>query len=274
MLSEEPLDATEILSVEQVTEDGKQDARDLVARELPLAIILNNWEVVTLLCSPLDLRYLAVGFLFSAGLLESKDEIEKIAVDEQKGIVRVQTREEKKRADRLLGKQMITSGGGWVVRCLSDASGPGQVTSRFRVSAAQVLALVRQFQHRSQIFRATGGVHSAALCDERDVLVFNEDIGRHNAMDKVMGRCILESLPTANRVAITSGRVSSEIVLKVAKTTIPILVSRSAPTDLGVRLAGDLGLTLVGFARGDKMNVYTKGWRIITGEELKIKQKA
>ena len=273
MLSEEPRDPTEMLSVEQVTEDGKQDARDLVARELPLAIILNNWEVVTLLCSPLDLSYLAVGFLFSAGLLESKDEIEKIAVDGQKGVVRVATRE-KKRADRLFGRQLIASGGGRVMQCLSDASSPGQVTSRLRVSAAQVLALVRQFQHRSQIFRATGGVHNAALCDERDVLIFSEDIGRHNAVDKVLGRCILESLPTADRVVITSGRVSSEIVLKVAKMTIPILVSRSAATDLGVRLAGDLGLTLVGFARGDKMNVYTKGWRIITGEELKIKQKA
>jgi FdhD protein len=230
--------------------------------------------VVTLLCSPLDLRYLAVGFLFSEGLLGSKDEIEKIALDEPKGVVRVETREDKESARRLSGKQVIISGGGRVIQCRTDASAPGQVTSRFRVSAAQVLALVRQFQRKSQIFKATGGVHSAALCDERDVLVFSEDIGRHNAIDKILGRCVLDSLPTTNRIAITSGRVSSEIVLKVARTDIPILVSRSAPTDLGVRLAGDLRLTLVGFARGDRMNVYSNGWRIVSGEEPETKQKA
>jgi len=141
------------------------------------------------------------------------------------------------------------------------------ITSQFSVSAAQVLALVRQFQLKSQIFKATGGVHSAALCDQRDILAFSEDIGRHNAIDKILGRCILDNLPTANRIIITSGRISSEIVLKVTRMDIPILVSRSAPTDLGVRLSSDLGLTLVGFARGDKMNVYTECWRIVTGEE-------
>ncbi|MEJ2047407.1 MAG: formate dehydrogenase accessory sulfurtransferase FdhD, partial [Dehalococcoidia bacterium] len=206
--------------------------------------------------------------------LKSKDEVETIAVCEQEDIVRVETKEDKETAERLPRKQMITCGGGRLIRYRNDASGRGQVTSQFSVPAAQVLTLVRQFQRRSQIFKATGGVHSAALCDERDVLVFSEDIGRHNAIDNILGRCLLESQPTANRILITSGRVSSEIVLKVASMDIPILVSPSAPTDLGVRLASDLGLTLVGFARGDKMNVYANGWRIASGEEAKTRQKA
>ena len=270
-------DATELTPVERVTKEGKQNTEDLVTKELPLTIILNNRELATLLCSPLDLRYLAIGFILSAGLLRSKDEVEKIAVDDQKGVVRVETGEDKGPAGRLPGKQLITSGGGraiWGGYYPTDVPGQKKVTSRFSVPAVQVLALVRQFQRKSQIFKATGGVHSAALCDRQDILVFSEDIGRHNAIDKILGRCILESLPTANRIMLTSGRVSSEIVLKVARMDIPILVSRSAPTDLGVRLASDLGLTLVGFARGDKMKVYTKGGRIVAYEEPKTRQKA
>ncbi|MFC1938584.1 formate dehydrogenase accessory sulfurtransferase FdhD [Chloroflexota bacterium] len=259
--------STEVLPVERVTKEGKQDTEDLVTKELPLAIILNNQEIATLLCSPLDLGYLAIGFLFSEGLIGSKDEVKKIIVDDQKGVVRVETEEDKERADRIPGNRLITSGCGRVVwggYYRTDTPGQEKVTSQFSVSAAQVLALARQFQRRSRIFKATGGVHSAALCDQRNILIFSEDIGRHNAIDKILGRCILDSIPTANRIVITSGRVSSEIVLKVASMDIPILVSRSAPTDLGVRLASDLGLTMVGFARGDKMNVYTKGWRIVT----------
>jgi FdhD protein len=271
VLPGKPIEATEMTPVTRVTKEGRQNTEEPVTKELPLNIILNNRELATLLCSPLDLSYLAIGFIFSAGLLKSKDEIERIAVCEQEGIVRVKTREDRVPAERLPLKQLITSGGGRLMRYQNDASGRGQVTSQFSVPAAQVLALVRRFQRKSQIFKATGGVHSAALCDERDVLVFSEDIGRHNAIDKILGRCLLESLPTANRIVITSGRVSSEIVLKVASMDIPILVSPSAPTDLGVRLASDLGLTLVGFARGDKMNVYANGWRIASGEEAKAR---
>jgi FdhD protein len=123
---------------------------------------------------------------------------------------------------------------------------------------------VREFQHRSQVYRTTGGVHSAALCDTGSILLFNEDIGRHNAIDKIFGECILRDISVDDRIIITSGRVSSEILLKVIKRNIPILISKSAPTDLGVRLANDLGVTLVGFVRGERMNVYSNGWRVTT----------
>ena len=105
-------------------------------------------------------------------------------------------------------------------------------------------------------------MHSAALCDNRDILVFAEDIGRHNAIDKIFGECILRDIPTDDRIVITSGRIPSEILLKVARRKIPIIISISAPTDLGVRLATDLGMTLIGFVRGKRMNVYTNGWRV------------
>ncbi len=255
---------TETLPMQRATREDKKDTEDLVTKELLLTIILNNQELVTLLCSPADLMYLAIGFLSSEGLLGSKDEIKKTVEDEQRGVVRVETEDDKETASGLIFKRMITSGCGRGASFYStaDVEGLAKVESQIRVSVPEVLALVKEFQHRSQTYRTTGGVHSAALCDTGSILVFNEDIGRHNAIDKIFGQCMLQGISTDNHLIITSGRISSEILLKVARRNIPILVSKSAPTDLAVRLANDLGVTLVGFVRGGRMNVYTHGWRI------------
>ena len=260
----------ERLSIQRITREGRKDTEDIVTQELPLTIILNNQELVTLLCSPTDLMHLAIGFLSSEGLLSSKDEIKKIVVDDQRGVVRVETEDDRETASGLIFKRVITSGCGRGASFYStaDVGGLVKVESQIRVSALEVLALVKEFQHRSETYRITGGVHSAALCDNKSILVFNEDIGRHNAIDKIFGQCILQGTPTDDHLIITSGRISSEILLKVARRNIPILVSKSAPTSLGVRLANDLGVTLVGFVRGGRMNVYTYGWRIaINGKQ-------
>ncbi|MGA8849608.1 MAG: formate dehydrogenase accessory sulfurtransferase FdhD [Dehalococcoidia bacterium] len=257
---------TEKVSILKLTEKGSSSIEDVVAKEFPLIIILNNQELVTLLCSPANLKCLAVGFLFSEGFLKSKDEIEKIMVDDRRGVVWVETEKGEKPADDVLFERFITSGCGRGTSFYSTADAQDQVKveSQIKISTLEVLALVSEFQHRSQIYRATGGVHSAALCDNKDILVFSEDIGRHNAIDKIFGECILNDIATDDRIIITSGRISSEILLKVAKRNVPIIVSKSAPTNLGVRLANDLGVTLVGFVRGKRMNVYTHDWRIAT----------
>ena len=257
---------TEKVSIVKFTETGSSSIEDMVAKESPLTIILNNSELVTLLCSPENLRYLAVGFLFSEGLLKSKDEIKKIMVDDRRGVVRVETEGDEEPASDALFKRFITSGCGRGASFYSaiDAQDQVKVESQVKISTLEVLALVHEFQHRSQIYRSTGGVHSAALCDIRDVLVFGEDIGRHNAVDKIFGSCILNDIATDDHIIITSGRISSEILLKIARRNVPIIVSKSAPTNLGVRLANDLGVTLVGFVRGKRMNVYTHAERITT----------
>ena len=249
----------------RVTEQGRSEEEDIITVEFALTIILNNQELVTLLCSPTDLNYLAIGFLYSEGLLKSKDEIKKIVVDDQRGVVRVETEEDKGLASQLLFKRLITSGCGKGASFYSDADVKNQakVESKIVISAPQVFSLVKEFQHRSQVYKTTGGVHSAALCDTKSILVFSEDIGRHNAIDKIFGECILTDLPTDDGIIITSGRISSEILLKVARRNIPILISKSAPTSLGVRLAADLGVTLIGFVRGKRMNVYTDSWRVV-----------
>ena len=257
-------DGVELLLIKRVTRDGKQDTEDQVVKELPLTIILNESELVTLLCSPTDLKFLSVGYLFSEGLIDSKDEIKRVTIDERRGIARVETTADKTSASEIVFKRLITSGCGRGTSFYNaaDAQGLAEVQSQAKISSLAVINLVKAFQHRSQIFKETGGVHSAALCDNYNLLVFNEDIGRHNAIDKIFGQCLLENISTENHIIITSGRISSEIILKVAKRNIPILVSKSAPTDAGVRLAANLGITLVGFARGTRMNVYANDWRI------------
>ncbi len=253
----------------RITEQGRRQSKDSVVREFPLTIILNNQELVTLLCSPPNLKYLAIGFLASEGLLKSKDEINKIIVDDRRGVVRVETKEGKDLASELLFKRFITSGCGRGASFYSaaDAQGWQKVESQVSVSAPKVFALVKEFHHHSHVFRTTGGVHNAALCDTKGILVFSEDIGRHNAIDKIFGECIFRDIPTDDRIIVTSGRISSEILLKIAKRNIPILISRSAPTTLGLNLANDLGVTLIGFVRGRRMNVYTNGWRVATNGE-------
>ena len=260
------MDNTEKLPIWRVTQTEKNDTEDVVTKESPLTIIFNDNELVTLLCSPAELNYLAVGFLASEGLLKSKEEIKRLVVDGPRGVVRLETDKGSESADELVFKRFISSGCGRGTSFYSAADVQGQVpvSSQLVVSAEEVFTLMKEFQHCSRVFRATGGVHSAALCRNKDILVFSEDIGRHNAIDKILGRCLLEDIATDDGIIITSGRISSEILLKVAKRNIPIIISKSAPTNLGVKLAADLGITLIGFVRGKRMNVYSHGGRVIT----------
>ena len=247
----------------RITREERSNIEDMVALELPVTIILNDQELVTLLCSPKELEYLAVGFLSSEGFIKSKDEIKNVVVDDERGVVRIQTVEAKEFAQDVLFKRIISSGCGRGASFYSTVDADSQkVESRLEISVDEIFALVNEFQHGSQVYLATGGVHSAALCDTSHILVFSDDIGRHNAIDKIFGKCILEDIPTQDRLVVTSGRITSEILHKVAKKGIPIIVSISAPTNLGVRIADTLGITLISSVRGKRMNVFTNDWRV------------
>jgi FdhD protein len=253
---------TEKFPILRITDKGSSQDEDTVVREFPLTITLNDRELVTLLCSPTGLDYLAIGFLLSEGFLKSRDEINKLIVDDRRGVVRVETNQEL--AHDPLFKRLITSGCGRGASFYdaSDAVNWEKLESSTVISASRIADLVREFQQRSMIFRTTGGVHSAALCNAQGISLFAEDIGRHNAIDKIFGECLLTGISTEDRIIVTSGRISSEILLKIAKRKIPILISKSAPTNLGIKLANDMGVTLVGFVRGYRMNIYSGGWRI------------
>ncbi len=256
-------DKTERLNILRLTEDSVSEIDDTIVREFPLTIILNDQELVTMLCSPANQKELAVGFLYSEGLIETREEIKNVTLHEGTGVIRVETTSGNELSREALFNRLITSGCGRGASFYNVADITGKkVESLLQVSVGEILALTRDFQHRSETFRSTGGVHSAALCDTNNVIVFNEDIGRHNALDKVFGECLIKDISTDDRLVITSGRISSEILLKVARRNIPILVSKSAPTNLGVNMANELGVTLVGFVRGKRANVYTNTWRI------------
>jgi FdhD protein len=259
-------DETRRLGILRIRGTRAVKERDLVVREAPVTIFLNDVDLVTLLCSPKDLEYLAIGFLFAEGLITSKKDIKSVFADKKDGVVWVETVEGKKFRDNILAKRSITTGCG---RGLSFTDSPkyrkGLKADRgSRMQTSQIALLMKEFQDRSQVYKKTGGVHSAGLARDREIVAFNEDIGRHNAIDKIIGECVLKGVKTDGLILMTSGRVSSDIIIKAARGRTPIIVSRSAPTDLSVRLARDLGITLVGFARGSRMNVYSNAWRIAT----------
>ena len=131
------------------------------------------------------------------------------------------------------------------------------------VTPGQVWNLSDRLEEMSVLFQQTGGVHNAALCAPTEVILFYEDVGRHNAVDKIFGRAFLNGISLEDKILVFSGRVSSEIVIKVGKMGLPVIISRSAPTDLGIEMAEKLGITIVGFAKGERMNVYTYPERIL-----------
>ncbi len=252
------------LPILRVTKKATTEMDDEVVTEFHLTIVLNNRELVTLLCSPEKLEFLAIGFLASEGLLRTKDDIGKMALDSKRGVVEVGTRVSGEFPEDILSKRLISSSGGKGRSAQITAQGQAKIQSTITISPADVLNLVEAFVVRSELFKATGGLHGAALCDTERILLFSEDIGRHNAIDKVFGECILNNIPTDDRIMVTSGRISSEILLKVAKRNIPILISKSPPTDLGVKIAEEVGITLIGFAREERMNIYTHSWRVVS----------
>lgn len=252
----------------RVTDGVRGDVEDLVVKEVPLTIVLDNQELVTMLCSPMDLKHLAIGFLFSEGFLKGKEEVKKVVVDDRKGIVWVETMEGKGVDADVLSKRLITPGCGRGASfySLSDAQAGIRIESQFRMLASEVVSLITEFQRGSELHKATHGVHSAALCDAHNILMFADDIGRHNAIDKIIGRCILTDVPAENHGLIFSGRISSEMLLKAARRGIPVVMSVASPTNVAVRMANDMGMTVVGMVRGKRMNIYSGDWRIVTDE--------
>jgi len=256
-------DELERFPILRITREDRSSTEMTVAKEFLFTIFLNDQELATLLCSPGDLQYLAVGFLASGGLISSKDEIKKLEVDDWLGTAHIKIEGVKKTNGGVFANRLIASGCGGAATFYSvaDATTP-KVESSLKISPDEVFTLANVFQHRSQLYMTTHGVHSAALADEKSILIFSEDIGRHNAIDRIFGKCLLEDIPTSDRIIISSGRISSEILHKVAKRNIPLLVSISVPTSLGLKTADKLGITLIGSVRGKKMNVYTNDWRV------------
>ena len=241
---------------------------DIVASELPVTLIVNNEPLVTLLCTPAELEELAVGFLLSEGILRKKESIKRLEVIEKEMAVRIELADLPADFASLFEKRTISSGCGKGITfstLRSEADRRIEV-KQHTLSLQSIRNLLQKFRTISKLYLETGGVHSAALSDGAEILFFSEDIGRHNAVDKIIGRAFLQSIPVENKILITSGRVTSEIMTKAGRNRFPVLISRAAPSCMAISYAEDMGITLVGFARGERMNIYTWPNRIMLDE--------
>ena len=252
---------TDIIRIDKGT---RKEIKDLVTDEIPLTIYLNGEELLTLLCSPENLEELSAGFLYSSGLIKSIKEIKEITLDMQRYISYVELHK-KNIESRLAFKRMYTSGCGRGVIFYNalDTIHKKKITNNSKISSEKIIRLMTNFGKKSVAFRETGGVHSAALSDGEKILVFKEDIGRHNALDKVIGEALLKGLNPECLIVLISGRISSEILSKAERIRATFLISRSAPTDQAIKLAKKLDLTLVGFVRGNRMNIYSGEKRVV-----------
>ena len=255
---------TEKIEITNIAGGEKRKDDCVIVEELPLTVFLNGRELVTTLCSPAALDCLAVGMLAAEGIIESLDEIKEIRADAAAGSVRVETAGSKDINYQCFFKPLVASGGG--KRGGGSAPSIKTINTDVTLKTGEITALMGGFLKRSEIYWQTGGVHSAALCDNGKIILFHEDIGRHNAIDKVFGECMLRDIPLDNRFIITSGRISSEILLKVARRGVPILITKAAPTSLGVVLAEKLGITVVRAMRDGSINVYSHDWRILISD--------
>ena len=232
---------------------------DEVASELPVRLVLNNESLVTLLCTPAELEELAVGFLLSEGILHERSTIKKLTVDEKEMAVRIELSDLPADFTKLFEKRTISSGCGKGITFTSYRTEADRrlAVKGHLVTTGDIRRLLNTFRNISTLYLETGGVHSAALSDGKDILFFSEDIGRHNAVDKLIGKAFLKSVSIESKILLTSGRVTSEIMTKAGRNRFPILISRAAPSCMALSYAEDMGITLVGFARGDRMNIYT-----------------
>lgn len=244
--------------------DGMQSGSALIVSEMPLTIFLNDVELATLICSPGACEELAVGFLLSEGLVQSPADIREITCCEE-GLLRVRTNSPVPLGETFLRRHIAgcCGKGRAALYFVNDAHQLKPVQSLHVFAAPHLLRLMGLLEEKSATFHLTGGVHCAALADGRNLLVMYEDIGRHNAVDKVLGHAFLRRIAPADKCLLLSGRISSEIITKAARSGIPLVVSRSAPTLLAVDLAEQLGIALVGFARGQRLNVYSHGENVV-----------
>jgi FdhD protein len=236
-----------------------------IVTEFPLTIYVHDEEFATIVCTPVHLRELVVGFMASEGLIQSFDEIKSLSIDSTRGVAYVDLHYKSSIDPALFSKRRISSCCGKGRQSFyfqSDAMTTKPVHSSLSISPAQCIQSMEKLSELSTVHRVTGGVHNAILFSEDGLRDHYTDIGRHNALDKIYGACLQHKVDTSPTFLAISGRISSEMVVKAVRIGSPILLSKSAPTDLAIQLADELGLTTVGFIRNKSFNVYTHAQRI------------
>lgn len=223
-----------------------------VVREQPLTVHVNGERFLTLLCSPFQLEALVVGYLWMEKIVEDLSEISRLDISDVDG-----------RADVTLShpvtlptERILTSGCGGGITFRIDPRLFPRLHSRLRVRPRELAARLKDLFGRAVHYQASRGIHGAALADGDRLLVVAEDVGRHNAVDKVKGEAMRRGISTVDRILLSTGRVSSEMLLKAARMGVPVVASRTSPTEMAVGLAEQLGITVIGYLRADGLNLY------------------
>ncbi len=231
-----------------------------VPSEMPLTIFINGLETVTVLCTPTRLTQLVLGFLYSEGIIESTGDVASLRVCEDEPIADVKLT----RSDfKLPPRRTLTSGCGSGVSFKVEGK---RIESDLKATPEEVLALMKQLFRQQELFQMGGGIHCSALCDREKILLLAEDIGRHNTLDKIMGECLMRKLTTRDGILLTTGRISSEMLLKAARMQIPVVASRGSPTERAIALGKELNITVIGYARERRLSVFSAEHRLLPGK--------
>jgi FdhD protein len=202
-----------------------------------------------------------LGFLYLEGIIGGLDEVALLRVCDEEEMIEVRLTHDVE----LPTRRVLTSGCGGGTTFADLTAQTSKVDSTLQVTPSQILGLMHQLYDEAELYRATGGVHTSALSDGQQLLVVASDVGRHNTLDKIQGQCLLEGIDTRDHILLTTGRLSVEMLNKAAKMQVPVLVSRTSPTDLAVEMAKAWGITLIGYARGEQIHVYSGEERVELG---------
>jgi len=244
--------------ITKITESHNNVVEDAVADERRLRILINGREALKMYCSPIMIRELVAGFLTTEGIINGGWCVERMSIQYDEDIV----------VDVPVEGEVHLEGGAITSGCVGGMTferplTKGAIEDNLQIEKNQLRDLFHQFQSKSELYNLTGCIHSAAISDGSHIIVCAEDIGRHNAVDKVIGYCVLEQISMHDKIILVSGRLSSEMANKCARWGIPIVVSRAAPTALAINIAEKRGITMIGFMRGMRLNIYTCPERVI-----------
>jgi FdhD protein len=237
-----------------------------VITEIRLSIVIGDRELVSLMCSPWKLRELVLGFLYVEGFVEGPDDIELLRICLEDRLAEVVLRD----ADFTPpARRILTSGctGGQTFGKYLEEIDRFRVEPTPAVEPTLIYRLMRQLYESATLYKRSGGVHTSLLAIGEQAQLVAEDIGRHNTLDKLQGEALLRGIPTSGSLILTSGRISSEMLIKAAIMGAGIVCSRTSPTELAITLAERLNLTVVGYVRPASMNVYSHPWRLVDGSQ-------
>jgi FdhD protein len=242
----------------QIDGDSGAHVRGGVIDEARVCLSVNGREWVTIMCSPFGLEQLALGFMLNEGLVASVAEVRSIKPDQSGTCLDIWL----SHAVELPQRLTVTAGcgGGATFDAFSTTRAP--LTSTRGISADQIHALMRALNGAAALYRDVRGVHTSALSDGESLLCVAQDIGRHNTIDRLRGHAAQTGLDTRDLILLASGRISSEMLSKAAVMGVPIVISRTSPTRMSLRLAEAWGITVIGYARGGHCRVYTGAARV------------